>query len=134
MEQTYSSVTFSMTMKRSSSDKIMICEWSKPIPALKLRSKARLVVVGADGCRALLEIEVNTEDIMTTAICHVSFFFFSRQTKIYYVRGLINQTNSFPFLEVTTSYQKYSFVKQCVSSAMCPISHQSKKNGRPTRR
>ena len=45
----------------------MISRWSKPIPALKLRSKARLVVVGADGCRALLEIEVNTEDMMMTA-------------------------------------------------------------------
>ena len=40
----------------------------KPIPALKLRSKARLVVVGADGWRALLEIEINTEDMMMAAI------------------------------------------------------------------
>ena len=40
----------------------------KPIPALKLRSKARLVVVGADGWRALLEIGINTEDMMMTAI------------------------------------------------------------------
>ena len=40
----------------------------KPIPALKLRSKARLVVVGADGCRVLLEIEINTEDMMMAAI------------------------------------------------------------------
>ena len=46
----------------------MISGWRKPIPALKLRSKARLVVVGADGCRALLEMEVNTEDMMRTAI------------------------------------------------------------------
>ena len=46
----------------------MISGWSKPIPALKLRSKARLVVVGADGCRALLEMEINTEDMMMTAI------------------------------------------------------------------
>ena len=46
----------------------MISEWSKPIPALKLRSKALLVVVGADGWRALLEIEVNTEDMMMAVI------------------------------------------------------------------
>ena len=57
-----------MTVKRCSEDKIMISGWSKPIPALKLRSKARLVVVGADGWRALLEIEINTEDMMMAAI------------------------------------------------------------------
>ena len=57
-----------MTVKRCSEYKITISGWSKPIPALKLRSKALLVVVGADGCRALLEIEINTEDMMMAAI------------------------------------------------------------------
>ena len=56
-----------MTVKTCSEDKIMISGWNKPIPALKLRSKALLVVVGADGWRALLEIEINTEDMMMTA-------------------------------------------------------------------
>ena len=54
-----------MRMKRCSEEKI-ICEcvqtYSGAQTALKLRSKALLVVVGADGWRALLEIEINTED------------------------------------------------------------------------